>query len=110
MVLVIIKYVPEQCQMSLAWGIGSTLFSSTSAFLQQFYMFEVSSQRGKVSCLRPSMPPGSGFRLRSQAPFHSSAATPRIVSENSRRPERGWAILGCVCWALQRRASFSEGF
>lgn len=43
-------------------------------------------------------------------PFHSSAATPQIVSENSRRPERGRAILGCVCWALQRRASFSEGF
>lgn len=68
MVLVTIKHVPEQCRMSLAWGIGSTLFSSTSAFLQQFYVFEVSAQRRKMSCLRPSMPPGSGFRLRSQAP------------------------------------------
>ena len=68
MVLVTIKHVPEQCRMSLAWGIGSTLFSSTSAFLQQFYTFEVSAQRGKMSCLRPSMPPGSGFRLRSLAP------------------------------------------
>ena len=30
-------------------------------------MFEVSAQRGKMSCLRPSRPPGSGFCLRSQA-------------------------------------------